>query len=83
LKIFVFIKLLCLGLGDSIADIRALYQAKQAVGKLKRVTYDETKHRDEVDMSNQIRSFPMAASKSPERQINDSPSVIKKGKIFL
>ncbi len=76
------------GLGDSIADIRELYQAKQAAGKIKRITYDETKNRDEVHISSQIRSYPMAASTSPERQLKDSPtkittistSVIKKSK---
>jgi len=66
-----------------------LYRAKQAAGKMKRTMYDETKHRDEVDMSNQIRSYPMAASTSPERQIKDSminqtnsASVIKKSNVF-
>ncbi len=66
-----------------MADIRELYQAKQAAGKMKRMTYDETKHRDEVDISTQIRSFPMAASISPERKTNDSTSVIKKSNGFL
>ncbi|CAF0777905.1 unnamed protein product [Adineta steineri] len=55
------------GLADSMADVRDLYHAKQAASKTKRIKYDETKHRDEVDMS-QIRSYPMAASKSPEHQ---------------
>ncbi|CAF1592841.1 unnamed protein product [Adineta ricciae] len=53
------------GLGDSIADVRELYQARQASGKTKRTVYDETKHRDEVDASTQIRSYPMAASEAP------------------
>ncbi|UJR22788.1 hypothetical protein I4U23_025820 [Adineta vaga] len=52
------------GLSDSMADIRELYHAKQAAGKLKRVTYDETKHRDEVDTSKQIRSYPMPAEET-------------------
>ena len=82
-----------LGLGDSIADIRELYQAKQAAGKIKRINYDETKNRDEVETLTQIRSYPMAASTSPERQLKDSPtnitvnqtsstSVIKKSKLI-
>jgi hypothetical protein len=73
------------GLADSIADIREIYQAKQAAGKVKRIIYDETKNRDEIDTSTQIRSYPMAASiSSPERQINQtsSTSVIKKSKSF-
>jgi hypothetical protein len=79
---YSYVTVFNLGLGDSIADVRALYQAKQAAAKVKKVNYDETKHRDEVDMSNQIRSYPMAASTSPERQVKDLPtsskSVIKK-----
>lgn len=62
-----------LGSGASIADVRDLYQAKQAARKLKKVNYDATKHRDEVDMSNQIRSYPMSASISPERKPTNSP----------
>ena len=61
----LFSILAALGLGDSIADVRELYQARQASGKTKRVTYDETKYRDEVDASTQIRSYPMAASETP------------------
>jgi predicted transcriptional regulator len=65
-----------LGLGDSMADIRQLYQAKQAAGKVKRITYDETKHRDEVDTSSQIRSYPMVESTPSERQLQDSPKSV-------
>jgi hypothetical protein len=71
-----------------MTDVRELYQAKQAARKIKKINYDETKHRDEVDTSTQIRSYPMVASSLPEKdlpastpvnQIN-STSVIKKSK---
>jgi hypothetical protein len=76
-----------------MSDIREIYQAKQAAGKIKRINYDETKNRDEVDRHSQIRSYPMAASTSPERQLKDSStniivnqtsstSVIKKSKLI-
>ena len=53
-----------------------LYQAQQAAVKTKRTIYDETKHCNEVDVSNQIRSYPMSVSISPERQVKD-PSTIQ------
>lgn len=71
-----------LGVGESIADIRELYQAKQAAAKTKRMVFDETKHRDEVDTSTQIRSYPMAASTSPERRVKEPPPIIKKGTLI-
>ena len=58
---------------DSIADLREIYQAKQAAGKTKRVAYDETRDRDETSISGQIRSYPYGASISPERQSEASP----------
>jgi len=67
------------GLADSIADIREIYQAKQAAGKVKRIIYDETKNRDEIDTSTQIRSYPMAASIDlPTVNQPSSTSVTKK-----
>ena len=64
-----------------MADVRELYQAKQAAAKTKRTTFDETKHRDEVNMSNQIRSYPMTASISPERSVKESP-IVEKGNLL-
>ncbi|CAF1950881.1 unnamed protein product [Rotaria magnacalcarata] len=72
------------GLADSMADVRELYEAKQAAGKVKRIRYDERKTRDD-DTTTSIRSYPLSATKSPTREVNNSPlneirsqSVIKK-----
>lgn len=58
------------GLGDSIADIREIYQAKQAAGKTKRMIFDETKDRDGMLMGSQIRSFPLAAPAPPSTSLS-------------
>lgn len=60
---------------DSISDLREVYQAKQAAGKVKRVAYDETRDRDQTTISGQIRSYPYGASISPERK-EDPPPVV-------
>ena len=55
-----------------MADIRDLYQAKQAAGKTKRIIYDETKNRDESNIAPHIRAYPMVASNTSEQQPNSS-----------
>ncbi len=82
-----------LSLGHSTTDTRQIYQTKQATEKVKRIVYDETKNRNEVDLPTQIRSYPMSASISRQRQVKDSPTtkamnstnstfIIKKSKCF-
>ncbi|CAF4024656.1 unnamed protein product, partial [Rotaria sp. Silwood1] len=70
------------GLADSMADVRDLYQAKQAAGKTKKMIQDETKNRDQDDTTTSIRSYPLAASTSPPRELKNlstsSTSVINK-----
>ncbi|CAF0959781.1 unnamed protein product [Rotaria sordida] len=61
------------GLADSMADIRELYQAKQAANKVKKTMQDETKNRDQDDTTIPIRSYPLAASTSPPRELKNSP----------
>ncbi|CAF5144036.1 unnamed protein product, partial [Rotaria sp. Silwood1] len=69
-------------LADSMADVRDLYQAKQAAGKTKKMIQDETKNRDQDDTTTSIRSYPLAASTSPPRELKNlstsSTSVINK-----
>jgi len=66
---------------------------KQATEKVKRIVYDETKNRNEVGLPTQIRSYPISASISRQRQVSDSPTtkamnstnstfIIKKSKYF-
>ena len=67
-----------------MTDVRELYQAKQAAGKVNRITYDETV---QVDRSIQIRSHPMSASPSSERELkcsstNKSPNHTKSTSII-
>jgi hypothetical protein len=45
---------------------------KQATEKVKRIVYDETKNRNEVDLPTQIRSYPTSTSISRQRQVKDS-----------
>ncbi|CAF3043872.1 unnamed protein product [Rotaria sp. Silwood2] len=61
------------GLADSMADIRELYQAKQAANKVKKMIQKETKNRDQDDTKTPIRSYPLVASTSPSQELKKSP----------
>lgn len=56
-----------------MSDIREIYQAKQTANKIKKMTPNESKNRDEDDTKTQIRSFPLAASTSPEKSSKPLP----------
>jgi predicted transcriptional regulator len=62
--------------GDSMADIRETYRAKQAAGKIKRTTYDETQHRDRTQLPTQIRAYPLGASTAVESTPDDTRKAI-------
>ena len=60
-----------------MADIREIYQAKQAAGKVKRIVYDETKNRNETNSMSHIRAYPLGAPTSPERKAAASASTAR------